>query len=71
MRVMFMAELVSDMAFISVCSGTMSDNIAWRLGMFNAMSEPFTTPMTSSISKVMTLVTSSVATSAVTRMLPP
>ena len=45
MRVRFMPELFRLMAFISPFSGTISESIACRLGMLNAMNDPFMTPM--------------------------
>ena len=60
-RVRFMLELLTDTAFISRASGTMSEMIAWRLGMLNAIIDPLTRPMAITCQKSMTPVTSRVA----------
>ncbi len=60
-RVRFMLELFTDTAFISRDSGTMSEMIAWRLGMLSAIIDPLTKPIAITCQKTMTPVTSSVA----------
>ena len=46
MRVRFMPELFRLIAFISLSSGTISESIACRLGILNAIREPLMNPMT-------------------------
>ena len=43
--VRFMLELLSDIAFINLSSGTMSEIITCLLGIFTAIKEPLKTPI--------------------------
>ena len=60
-RVRFMLELFTDTAFISRDSGTMSEMIAWRLGMLSAIIDPLIRPMAITCQKTITPVMSRVA----------
>ena len=70
MRVAFIDELISDMPFISLLLGMMSDTVACRLGMLNAISEPFISPESRTCHSSITPVKSSSPTTRVNTALP-
>ena len=65
-----MLELFTDTAFISRDSGTMSEMIAWRLGMLNAIIDPLMRPMAITCQKTIRPVASSVASRNVITAFP-
>ena len=70
MRVAFIDELISDIPFISLLWGMMSDTVACLLGMLNAISEPFIRPESSTCHSSITPVKSSSPTTRVNTALP-
>ena len=69
-RVAFMDELISDMPFMSLFWGMMSETVACRLGMLNAISEPLMSPETSTCHSSITPARSSSPTTRVNAAFP-
>ena len=68
--VRFIPELFRATAFSSRLSGTMSETIAWRLGILNAISVPFASPITNTCQNCTTSSRSRVASTEVTTAFP-
>ena len=70
-RVIFIAELTIAMLLISFDSGTISETIACRLGMLNAIIDPLMVPDTKICQNVMVFVISRIPITRIMAALPP